>query len=164
MLSFENDYGTGAHPEVLKRLLDTNEETLSGYGADNYTLSAAGKIRQACCCPDAQIAFLAGGTQTNAVVISAMLRDYEGVIAPASGHINAHEAGAIEYTGHKVLALPHAEGKLEADTVDKYLSDFFADPSHEHMVFPGMVCVSHPTEYGTIYSSEELERLSAVCR
>ena len=164
MVSFESDYIAGAHPDVLKALTDTNLEQLPGYGADRYCDSAKEKIRVACECPDADVEFLVGGTQTNAVVVSTLLKDYEGVIAADTGHVATHEAGAIEYSGHKVLALPHANGKLDAQTVKDYLEWFYADGNHEHMVFPGMVYISQPTEYGTLYSKAELEELSAVCR
>ena len=164
MISFENDYITGAHPKVLQRLLETNLDPQSGYGNDRYCASAAEKIKAACRCPQADVHFLVGGTQTNATVIATMLRDYEGVISATTGHIHAHEAGAVEYAGHKILPLPHVEGKLEAATVRSYLEAFHADESHEHMVFPGMVYISHPTEYGTLYSKSELEALSDLCR
>ncbi len=164
MISFENDYVAGAHPQVLKRLMETNLESLSGYGSDPYSESAKAKIRKACQCPDAEIEFLAGGTQTNLVVISSVLRDWEGVIAAKTGHINVHEAGAIEYTGHKVLALPHKEGKIEPEALKNYLESFYADETYPHMVFPGMVYISHPTEYGTLYSLKELTQLSEICR
>lgn len=163
MISFESDYITGAHPKVLQRLLETNLEPMSGYGSDPYCASAAEKIKAACQCPHADVQFLVGGTQTNATVIATMLRDYEGVISAATGHIHAHEAGAVEYAGHKILPLPHVQGKLEAATVRALLESFYGDESHEHMVFPGMVYISHPTEYGTLYSLEELEALSALC-
>lgn len=164
MVSFESDYIAGAHPDVLKALADTNLEQLPGYGTDRYCDSAKEKIRAACECPDADVEFLVGGTQTNAVVVSTLLKDYEGVIAADTGHVAIHEAGAIEYSGHKVLALPHVNGKLEAQTVREWVERFYADGNHEHMVFPGMVYISHPTEYGTLYSKAELEELSAVCR
>lgn len=164
MLSFLSDYTNGAHPEVLQRLLDTNTETLKGYGTDTLTAVAAEKIRRACGRSDAQVYFLAGGTQTNQVVIAAHLKSYEGVIAAASGHINAHEAGAIEYSGHKVLALPHHDGRLDADEVKAYLQAFYADGSYDHMVFPGMVYISQPTEYGTLYSKAQLQALHTVCQ
>ncbi len=164
MLAFENDYSEGAHPKVLERLIETNMEQLSGYGTDVYCESAKEKIRKACGCPEAEIQFLAGGTQTNQVVISSLLSSYEGVIAADTGHVSLHEAGAIEYTGHKVLALPQQEGKLSAATVEKYLAGFFEDENREHMVFPGMVYISHPTEYGTLYTKEELTALSQVCK
>lgn len=164
MLYFENDYSHGAHPAVLKHLIDTNLEPLPGYGADKYCLSAQEKIRAACQCPAAQVRFLTGGTQTNQVVISGLLRSYEGVISAATGHVNGHEAGAIEYSGHKVLALPEHEGRLDAVEVDAYLAAYHADPTHEHVVRPGMVYISHPTEYGTLYSLSALTALSEVCR
>ena len=164
MISFENDYSEGAHPEILRRLTETNMEQTAGYGTDPYTASAAEKIRTACGCPEAEVFFLAGGTQTNQVVIDAMLAPYEGVIAATTGHVNCHEAGAIEFTGHKVLTVPHYDGKLHARDVDRLVEAFWQDGSHEHMVFPGMVYISQPTEYGTLYRKEELEALAAVCR
>ena len=164
MISFESDYIAGAHPEVIARLAETNLEPLSGYGTDPYCESAKRKIRDAVGIPEAEIAFLAGGTQTNAVVISTMLADYEGVVAARTGHVSTHEAGAIEYTGHEVLELPQAGGKILPETLEKYLSDFHADENHEHMTFPGMVYLSWPTEYGTLYSKAELESISEICR
>lgn len=164
MISFESDYITGAHPKVLQRLIDTNYEVQSGYGSDDYCASAAEKIRIACECPGADVQLLTGGTQTNATVISTMLSEYEGVIAATTGHIFAHEAGAIEYSGHKVLTLPHYQGKLRAADVKAYIDTFHADESKEHMVFPGMVYISHPTEYGTLYTKQELTELSDICR
>lgn len=164
MLSFECDYIHGAHPRILERLLETNMETLSGYGADHYCASAKEKIRKACDCPHAEVHFLVGGTQTNATVIDSLLRSYEGVVAASTGHVNVHEAGAIEYTGHKVLPLPEHNGKLCAAEVEAYFDGFFGDANHEHAVFPGMVYISHPTEYGTLYSKQELTDLSRVCR
>ena len=164
MLSFENDYSEGAHPKILQRFIETNMEQVSGYGNDPYCESAKAKIREACNCPEAEIFFLVGGTQTNAVVIDSMLQAYEGVVSAQTGHVNAHEAGAIEYTGHKVLSIPQYEGKMKASDLEAYLKTFWQDESHEHMVFPGMVYISHPTEYGTLYSKQELSDLSAVCR
>ena len=164
MLFFVNDYCEGAHEAILRRLVETNMEKLPGYGFDKYTESAKEKIRNACGCPEAEIYLLGGGTQTNAVVIASMLNRYEGVIAAETGHVNGHEAGAIEYTGHKVLALPQVNGKLQAETIKAYVERFYGDANHEHMVFPGMVYISHPTEYGTLYTKKELEELSAVCR
>ncbi|MCH5187567.1 MAG: low specificity L-threonine aldolase [Oscillospiraceae bacterium] len=164
MLYFENDYSEGAHEAVLRRLIETNYEKAPGYGTDEYTKSAVRKIREACKAPEADVRFIVGGTQTNQLVIAAVLGDCEGVIAADSGHINTHEAGAIEYTGHKVLSLPGHEGKLDSTEVKKYLDQFFNDANHEHMVFPGMVYISHPTEYGTLYTKEELTALSEVCR
>lgn len=163
MLSFENDYSQGAHEKILQCLVETNREAASGYGTDPYTERAKEKIRQACECPQAEVHFLVGGTQTNQNVIDAMLEGYEGVVAAESGHVSQHEAGAIEYSGHKVLTLPQEEGKIAASQLKQYLAAFFADENHEHMVFPGMVYISHPTEYGTLYSKNELEALSDVC-
>lgn len=163
MLYFENDYCEGAHEAVLKRLMETNMEKLPGYGQDRYCESAKEKIRRACGCPEADVYFLVGGTQTNAIIISSMLKRYEGVLAAATGHIAVHEAGAVEYTGHKVLTLPQREGKISARDIRDYMENFYQDSSHEHMVFPGMVYLSHPTEYGTLYSKKELEDISCVC-
>ena len=163
MVSFECDYIAGAHPEILKRLAETNMESLPGYGMDHYTESAKEKIKAACGLPDAQVELLVGGTQTNSVVISTMLRDWEGVIAADSGHVSVHESGAIEFTGHKVIELPSVDGKLEADTVRAYLEKFHNDVTNDHMVFPGMVYISFPTEPGTLYSKAELEALSGLC-
>lgn len=164
MLSFENDYIAGTHPEILKRLAETNLESLSGYGTDPYCASAREKIRAACQAKEADVYFLVGGTQTNSVVISSMLRSYDGVLCADTGHINTHEAGAIEYTGHKVLPLPQKQGKISPNDLERYLSDFYGDENHEHMVFPGMVYISHPTEYGTLYTKDELTSLSELCR
>ena len=164
MIHFESDYIAGAHPEVLRRLAETNLEWMPGYGTDDYCECAKAKIRQACGCPEAEVEFLVGGTQTNAVVISTMLRDWEGVVAATTGHVSAHEAGAIEYTGHKVLELPQTDGKLDAGVLRTFLAAFHADGNREHMVFPGMVYISHPTEYGTLYSLAELTALSDACR
>ncbi len=163
MLFFENDYSEGAHEKVLQRLAETNMEQLPGYGADDYCQSAKEKIRRACGCPEADICFLVGGTQTNQTVISALLKPYEGVIAAETGHVSSHEAGAIEAAGHKVLTLPQEEGKISAETLEVYLRAFYEDGNHEHMVFPGMLYVSHPTEYGTLYTKGELAELSAIC-
>ena len=164
MVSFESDYTTGAHTRLLERLCETNLEPASGYGEDPYCASARQKIRAACGSPDADVEFLVGGTQTNAVVISTLLRDHEGVVAAQTGHIGCHEAGAIEYTGHKVLTLPQREGKLSADALLGLLETFYGDEAHEHMVYPGMVYLSHPTEYGTLYTRSELEQIAAICR
>ena len=164
MVSFVSDYIAGAHPEVLRRLAETNLEPLPGYGEDIYCEHARQKIRDAVGIPGAEVFFLAGGTQTNAVVISTLLADYEGVIAAKTGHISVHEAGAIEYTGHEVLELPQTDGKINADDLRRYLEVYYGDASHEHMTFPGMVYLSHPTEYGTLYSKAELAAVSAVCR
>lgn len=164
MLSFESDYIMGAHPEILRRLTETNFEPLTGYGVDKYCESAKEKIKAACAAADADVWFLTGGTQANAVVISTMLQRHEGVIAAETGHIGFHEAGAVEYTGHKVFLLPHHSGKLDVDEVRAYIENFYGDGNHTHMVPPGMVYISHPTEYGTLYTKAELTALSKVCR
>lgn len=163
MLSFASDYTTGAHPEIFKRLMETNLEPTTGYGTDIYTESAIEKIKKACNCPKAKVYFAVGGTQTNQLVISTMLKDYEGVVCATTGHVGAHEAGAIEYSGHKVLTIPTHMGKIDAGELNDFIDAFYADGNHEHMVFPGMVYISHPTEYGSIYSREELEAISKVC-
>ncbi len=164
MLSFESDYIEGAHPLILEALVKSNMECLSGYGADKYCKSAKEKIAKQCGCPNAQVYFLTGGTQTNQIIIDTMLRPYEGVVAATSGHVSAHEAGAIEASGHKVLTIPSHEGKIKAEELDDFITTFYEDGNHEHMVFPGMVYISQPTEYGTLYSKNELSQISAVCR
>ena len=174
MISFESDYICGAHPEVMKRLEETNLERHTGYGMDEYCESARRKIREAVGMEDAEVEFLVGGTQTNAVVISTMLADCEGVIAAPTGHVSTHEAGAVEYTGHKVLELPPQtaaggggaahDGKIDAGDLREFLETFYSDGNREHMVYPGMVYISYPTEFGTLYSRSELEGLSEVCR
>lgn len=164
MLSFASDYIAGAHPEVLNSLIKTNLENLTGYGTDKYTLSAIEKIKKACNCPDAHVQLLTGGTQTNQLVISTLLKPYEGVIAATTGHVSGHEAGAIEFSGHKVLQIDSQDGKLDPTNVKKFVKDFYDDRNHEHMVFPGMVYISLPTEYGTLYSKSELTALYDLCR
>ena len=164
MLYFVNDYSEGAHEKVLRHLIDTNMEQLSGYGTDHYCETAKEKIKKACGCEDAEVYLLTGGTQTNQIVIDTMLEPYEGVVAAHTGHVSTHEAGAIEFTGHKVLELPEKNGKICASDLKELAETFYGDDNHEHMVFPGMVYISHPTEYGTLYSKKELEELSSVCR
>ena len=164
MLSFENDYAEGAHPLILQRLLETNRVQQPGYGEDAYCQSAKEKIRIACGSPEMEIFFLTGGTQTNQVVIDGMLRGVEGVVSAVSGHVNCHEAGAIEYTGHKVITLPEYQGKIKAEDLSILLRDFYCDPAHAHMVYPGMVYISHPTEWGTLYTRKELAALHDVCQ
>ena len=164
MLSFSCDYNEGAHPEILRRLTETNMQQEPGYGDDAFCTAAKEKIRAATGCPEADVFFLLGGTQANATIIDAMLRSYEGVVAVQTGHIAVHEAGAVELNGHKVLTLPPHEGKMYAEELDDYLTRFFADPTWPHMVRPGMVYISYPTEYGTLYSKAELDALYAVCR
>lgn len=164
MLNFACDYAAGGHPEILKALGTTNSERYSGYGMDEICESATAKIRKACACPDADVYYLVGGTQTNSMVIAAMLRDFEGVISAETGHINVHEAGAVEYTGHKVLPLPSHLGKIDAGELKALIQKFYGDESYTHMVFPGMVYISHPTEYGTLYTAKEFEDIYAICR
>ena len=163
-LFFASDYMEGAHPAILKRLVDTNMEHSVGYGLDEYSESARQKIREACDAPEAEVSFLIGGTQTNATVIDALLRSYQGVIAAQTGHIAVHEAGAIEFGGHKVLPLEEHDGKITAEQVAACLDAYWQDDNHEHTVMPGMVYISQPTEFGTLYSLSELEALSQVCR
>ena len=164
MIHFDTDYMEGAHPEVMRRLVETNLEQTPGYGCDDYTARAKDLIREACGQPQAAVQFLVGGTQTNATVIDALLARHEGVLAAETAHINVHEAGAIEATGHKVLTLPQYDGKVKAADVEAYIRNFYHDETYEHMVAPGMLYISHPTELGTLYTLAELEDLSRVCR
>lgn len=164
MISFENDYSEGAHEKILQAFLDTNMQKTSGYGNDPFTESAKEKIKQACECPEAEVYLLTGGTQTNKTIIATMLQPYEGVVAANSGHVSVHEAGAIEFTGHKVLTVEGKEGKISADVLKQFVADFYADANHEHMVYPGMVYISQPTEYGSLYSKKELEDIYAICK
>ena len=163
MLDFTCDYNNGAHPSVLQRLIDTNGLISGTYGFDEFSESAADKIRAAVEDPGAAVYFIAGGTQTNMTVISSCLKSYEGVVCADTGHINCHESGAVEYTGHKIIRLPSHAGKVDAGELEDLLSSFYADQSHEHMVYPGMLYISYPTEYGTIYSKTELQALRGVC-
>ena len=163
-ISFSCDYMEGAHPTILQRLIETNFAQMPGYGADDYCESAREKIRAACSAPNAEVHFLVGGTQTNATVIDALLRSYQGVVAADTGHISVHEAGAIEFGGHKVLTLPHRNGKISAEQIASLLRVYEEDVNHDHTVMPGMVYLSQPTEYGTLYSREELSAISALCR
>ncbi len=162
-LKFICDYMEGAHPAILDQLLATNMVQNDGYGVDEFCESAREKIRKACGAPNAGVHFLVGGTQTNATVVDALLRTYQGALCAESGHIAVHEAGAIEFGGHKVLTLPHKAGKITAKQVSSYVDTFLADESFEHMVMPGMVYISQPTEYGTLYSLDELTALSETC-
>ncbi|HMM05627.1 MAG TPA: beta-eliminating lyase-related protein [Clostridiales bacterium] len=163
MLRFDSDYLETAAPEIIARFSKIGEEQNTAYGFDPYSESAALKIAEACGKPNALVKFLVGGTQSNALLIDALLKRYEGVIAATTGHISLHEAGAVEYCGHKVIALPGQEGKLHAASVDQYLLDFYADETHEHMTQPGLIYISQPTEYGTLYTKAELTALRAVC-
>ena len=148
----------------MKKLMETNLEKTVGYGQDPYTEDAKEKIRKACNAPEAEVFLLVGGTQTNATVIDALLKSYQGVVAADTGHIATHESGAIEFGGHKVLTVPQKDGKISAQQIEKLVKDFYDDANYEHMVMPGMVYISQPTEYGTLYSREELAALSKVCR
>lgn len=163
MIYFDSDYMAGAHPKVMERLCETNFEQTPGYGTDRYTTHATELIKEACGTPDARVRFLVGGTQTNATVIDGVLARHEGVLAAESGHINVHESGAIEATGHKVLTLPSYQGKVSAADVRNFIKEFYSDDTYEHMVAPGMLYISFPTEYGTVYSLQELEDLSSAC-
>lgn len=164
MLSFTCDYTQGAHPAILEHLFATNFQQEPGYGEDVFTASAREKIRTACACPEAAVYLLVGGTQTNSTIIASLLHDVEGAVAVETGHIAVHEAGAVEYTGHKVLTMPAHEGKMDASELKAYLERFYADGSFDHMVFPGLVYLSFPTEYGTLYSKAELKAIREVCK
>lgn len=164
MLSFLSDYTEGAHPKVLRKLNELNMISLPGYGEDEYCEEAKRKVKKFCGRDDLQVQFLTGGTQTNLLTISTMLRRYEAVIAAETGHINVHEAGAIEYSGHKVITLPSVNGKVSGDDLEEYMEKFYGDDTHDHMSIPGMVYISHPSELGTLYSKAELKKLSDVCR
>ncbi len=164
MLRFESDYGEGAHPRILQLLAASNLEQTPGYGEDHYSEEARSLIRTACRAPEADVHFLVGGTQTNFIVIEAALKPWQGVLCADNGHINVHETGAVEATGHKVLSLPAREGKINADQIRETYSAHYADESHEHMVQPGMVYLSSPTEFGTLYSRAEMTDISRTCR
>ena len=163
MIYFNSDYTAGAHPKVLERLMETNLEHTVGYGNDHYTARAKELIRKEIGCDDAEVMFLVGGTQTNATAIDGILARHEGVLAAESGHIAVHESGAIEASGHKVLTLPHYDGKVKTEDVQRFIEEFYADETYPHMVAPGMLYISQPTEYGTVYTLKELEALSATC-
>ncbi|MCR5794687.1 MAG: low specificity L-threonine aldolase [Solobacterium sp.] len=164
MLTFESDYVEGAHPKILEELVETNMVQVSGYGSDPFTESAKKKIIQACGRENAQVYLMAGGTQTNALIIDTMLEPYEGVVTAETGHIAVHEAGAVEFTGHKVLTIPHHNGKMDPAELRAYLETFWKDGNHEHMVFPGMVYITHPTEFGTLYTRNELQQIGDICK
>lgn len=163
MIHFDCDYMAGAHPQVLEAISKNNFVQTSGYGADDFCNHAKSLIREACGTPDADVHFLIGGTQTNATVLDGLLKRTEGVIAAETAHIIVHEAGAIELTGHKVITLPSHDGKIECQELSAYLHDFYADDTWTHMVVPGAVYISYPTEFGTIYSLEELTGISNIC-
>lgn len=163
--SFESDYNNGCLPEILRRLSETNDEKASGYGFDPYTERAKERIRKACDMTEAEVHFLVGGTQTNATAIDSLLQGCEGVLSVDTGHINVHESGAVEAFGHKVLVLPGiAGGKMAASQIDNYMRKFLADETYPHMVQPGMVYITLPTELGALYSRKELADIYAVCQ
>lgn len=164
MILFQCDYTHGAHPNIIERLAQTNLEQTPGYGEDHYCQEAAQLIRQACGGADLDVHFMVGGTQANFTVISSALRPYQGVLSAESGHINVHETGAVEACGYKVLPLPSSDGKITAQQVEQAVTAHWQDSTHEHIVQPGMVYISQPTEVGTIYTKEELTALSQVCR
>ena len=164
MIFFNCDYNEGAHENIIKRLAETNREQTVGQGEDDYCRQAAEMVLEKCEMPEAQVHFLVGGTQTNLTVIAAGLKPWQGVISADTGHINCHETGAIEATGHKVLALPCRNGKLKGEQIREVVRNHWEDATHEHMVQPGMVYISHPTENGTIYSKSELQELYATCK
>lgn len=164
MISFESDYNNGTLPEILNALCKTNDEKTSGYGFDPYTEAAKEKIRKAIGMEDAEVYFLVGGTQTNTTVIDSVLLGCEGVICVETGHIEVHESGAVEAFGHKVITLPSTDSKLNPETLSAYMDNFLADETHPHMVQPGMVYISMPTELGMVYTKEELETLYATCQ
>lgn len=163
-LFFNNDYSRGAHPKVIEKILETNMQVELGYGFDSYCSSAKDKIKKSCGKEDAEIYFLVGGTQTNETVIRSVLKQCEGVIAPDTGHISTHEAGIIEVGGHKVIELKNYEGKIRAIDVNNYIENYNKDEIKMHMVRPGMVYITYPTEYGTLYSKDELKELYDVCK
>lgn len=163
MIRFECDYSEGAHPRILERLAQTNLEQTPGYGVDEHCCHARELILEACQAPQAEVAFLVGGTQANQTVIASLLRPYQGALCAQTGHINVHETGAIEATGHKVLPLPQKDGKITAAAVEEACAAHWADATHEHMVQPGMVYLSQPTEVGTLYTRQELEDIRRVC-
>ena len=164
MLHFDSDYMEGAHPAILERLAATNFDQTSGYGTDEVCAAARERIREACACPHASVYFLVGGTQANAAAADQILRPWEGIVSATTGHITAHEAGAVEACGRKTLPLPHVDGKLVAADVRALCEAYWGDENREHIVAPGAVYISHPTEYGTVYSLAELEALAQVCR
>ena len=164
MIYFNSDYLEGAHPSIMVKMAETNMVQTVGYGEDEYCEAAREKIKTACQAPEADVHFLVGGTQTNTTVIAAILRPWQGVISAVSGHINCHEAGAIESTGHKVITLPTDNGKITAQQVADYVEWHKNDESTEHIVQPGMVYISHPTEAGTLYTKAELTELYDTCR
>lgn len=161
---FNSDYTEGCHEAVLAKLVETNMEQTDGYGLDPYCDKARALIKETFACPDADVHFLVGGTQTNLTVICAALRPHQAVYASVPSHINTHEAGAIEHVGHRVLPLPTADGKLTAEQIRAEWTSYAKDPNREHWAQPKMVYISQPTEIGSMYSKKELTELYAACR
>ncbi len=164
MIYFQCDYVEGCHPKILDKLNQTNMEQTPGYGTDKYSESARKKIQDACGIPEAQVHFLVGGTQTNLTVIASLLRPWQGVLSPETGHINCHETGAIEASGHKVLSLPSQDGTITGEQVRQYCLEHFGSEIREHTIQPGMVYISYPTENGTLYTKAQLSELKEACR
>ena len=163
-IQFQCDYNEGCAPQIMQRLVETNLEQNIGYGEDPHCEHARELIRKVCQVPEADVHFLVGGTQANATIISSILRPYQGVIASTTGHIAVHETGAIEHSGHKVLTLPATNGKITAEQIEKCLFDHYHEDGPEHAVQPAMVYISYPTEYGTLYTKQELTDIHKVCR
>ena len=165
MLRFQNEYSEGAHPNVLRALCDTNLSATPGYGLDDDCRRAADAIRARFACPDADVHFLVGGTQTNLLAATAFLRPWEAMVAADTGHVNVHETGAIEATGHKVIAVPGADGKLTPAAIADAAAQHCAQQGvyDEHMVLPRMAYISDSTELGTVYTKAELTALRAAC-
>ncbi|MBQ2749436.1 MAG: low specificity L-threonine aldolase [Clostridia bacterium] len=164
MPAFINDYTTAAHPAVLEAIARINTESKIPYGGDHHCALATEKIREATGCPEAEVFYLVGGTQTNQIAIDTLLDPFEGVVSAVSGHISSHEAGAIEFSGHKVITLPEHDGKICPRELQTLLDGYFADENLDHVVEPGMVYLSHPTEFGTLYSKPELSAIAEICR
>ena len=164
MLDFSCDYNVGAAPEIMQALNDINNDHVTTYGWDKYSDSAKAKIRKEVNNPDAEVWFMVGGTQSNQIALSFMVKQDEGVMAATTGHISVHESGAIEMTGHKVIQVKgHSDGRIDITAMRKWIETFYADPSYEHMVTPGAVYITHPTEYGGLYSCDELKKIRAIC-
>ena len=164
MISFESDYNNGTVPQIIERLAEANNQKTSGYGFDAFTEEAKTKIKEAVGMNDADIFLLVGGTQTNTTVIDSVLKGCEGVTTVETGHIAVHESGAVEAFGHKVITLSGIDSKLKAETLEAYMETFLGDETHPHMVQPGMVYISTPTELGMLYTKEELTKLYATCQ
>ena len=164
MIRFNNDYSAGAHPAVMKRLLDINNGRYPGYGEDSLSLEAADLIRKECAAPDADVHFLTGGTQANALVVTSALRPWQSAVCADSGHINAHEAGSVEHGGHRITVLPSVDGKITASQVEETALGFENSLFRDHVTEPKMVYISSPNELGCLYSRTELTAISRVCR